>query len=927
MLKPSSALSEPKSLKSEPVLAAAPTTPRAVDAQQPQSGSKLDNLAAKLSATTSSKQIQHASLLPPFPAGERSHLPTPHSVEPQSRRMPGGSPESPSIPVSSRSHTSQHDSQRRSFLPSPASIHPSQSGRSVVPSRANQFTPSPSPATLSSPSIRPRAIDAVTDAYDVSTPTSSPARNHLRDANLHTPSSPERQDSLPRTPAHPHAQWEVAHVASSPMDLPSTREARIERSFARDDIHSFIPSGPKAPPIVAPPPPPRSHFDDDDMLPPPNPAKGSRSPRPRTASSTSSPSTQSRPLADVSPRQSAAGTSRSMDTTASRDLPQTPRMRRIAPASEVDRLRDTERAQIEDGDQMRPDYLKRAKRPREAADTAAAEREEREQALPGLGVHVSPSNGRRLKLYQPPTPDARAPPRAPLDGPSTPSRTFNAMSSRARAWLEAPSPLSRPRTRPGLSERTAAKDAKKRKRLAAFEQEPPSACALDIYEVQGRGRILVGSDAAKSLLIVSNPDTTVPANPSTPPPPPDWPDEQYPWVSVRASGEVRSKEEEADAVRNERMKWIERFLDRESDDDEDTDESSSRASRSLQSSPLRGKGSPKSPGKQKTHASETASDARAALFSRREVRKLTEVQHSDPEEDGPSGSGSDKAADEDQDDDDGIVRCICGGDEDDRPMVACDRCAIWFHQVCMGIKNSSDLDGQDKWYCFECRKSRTPTPPPPPQQPVFSVSSPDTHVRPSLDKPLFQTTPLQSSPAFFGAFGSPIASRARERERDRDDRRPSSSWFDTPQPPTTPFRRGDRESRLFRTPGGGLDPFDDGFPPMSMGLPFDTPSRGLGFTNVPFATPTQPTRRTSGGFASTSTRTPGLSLPLTPRPGGRISAADDPVMSSSPLERFARVVGEETPLASRKLPPRAGSPTPMGPRPSSPFISSSQDPF
>lgn len=736
----------------------------------------------------------------------------------------------------------------------------------------------------------------------------SPARNRLHDANLQTPSSPEyvvpyvatvfdllhsRQESLPRTPAHPHAAWEVAHVASSPMDLPSTREARIGQ-FTADDMHTFIGHGRKAPPIVAPPPPPRSDLDDDDMLPTTAaPARETRSPRaPPPGLGTSSPSAQPRPLADASSSQ--AGPSRKAGDVTARDLPQTPRMRRIAP--------------VGDDGRAPPDYLKRAKRARDSADTAAAEHEEREQTLPGLGIHVSPNNGRRLKLYQPPTPDARAPPRASLDGPSTPSRTFNAMSSRARAWLESSSP-SRPRTRPGLSEQKAGKEGKKRKRLAAFEQDVPATCPLDIYEVEGRGRILVSSSAAKTHLIVSNPDASV--APSTPPRAPDWPDEQYPWSSARSVRDTQKDDEEAERLGKERLRWVERFLDRDSDEENSADEASSRASGSLQGSPLRGKGSPKSPGKQKRRAgmSEPVADARAALFSRREVRKLTEMHHSDPEEeDDQSASGSEQNADEEEEDgDDGIVRCICGGDEDDRPMVACDRCSIWFHQVCMGIKNQTDLEDQEKWYCFECRRSRTRTPPPPPPQPVFSVSSPDTHIRPSLDKPLFQATPLQSSPAFFGAFGSPSPSRPRE----RDERRPPS-WFDSPHAPTTPFRRSDRdrdrdrEARLLRTPGA-FDPFSDESLP-SMGL-FDTPSRGLGF-NVPFATPTQPPRRSSGGLNASRTPASG-GMPVTPKPGARVHASEDSVIStSSPLERFARIVGEETPLATRRLPARPTSPTP-----------------
>lgn len=835
----------------------------------PQSGSSLlDNLSSTLPPDVVQQSTSKNGLLPPFPA-DRS-LPTPHSLNSIPRHMHIASPESPSVPLSSRSHSAPHDGSRHLFLPSPVSTHSPLPGRNVGQFRTQQFTPSPSSATLASlsPTMPARESDSVRDAYDVATPGSSPAHNIFRNGELRTPSSPDRVESFPETPALSHAMWEVAHVSSSPTNHRiSSRELRIERSLVADDIHTFIGHTRKAPPIIAPPPPPRSHSDDEDFTPSAPSARYSINQEPVTQSAlrTHLPS-------DEMPHHAPPGPSRLPDEQVIHDAPRTPTMRRIIPATRRERLNSAK-----EKEQVVPDYLQRSKRVRDIADGDATEREEK-RFSPGVGVHVSPNNGRRLKLYQPPTPDSRHPLQTAFDEPQTPSRPSNVISSKARAWLETSSP-SRPRTKPGNGKKVD-KEVKKRKRLAAFQQSEPT-ISLDIYEVQGRGRILVSSSAAKSLLILSNSDST-PISTRNPPPPPDWPDNHYPWSYVHAAHAERVHAE-AEAAQEEGMKWIERFLDRDSDEEDSNDETSSRPSRSVQGSPLRGK--PTRP-----TTTEHVSDARTALFSRHEVQRLTEMQITEPEEDNQSQSGSEQNPEDAEDSDDGIVRCVCGGNEEDRPMVACDRCSIWFHQVCMGIKNSADLDGQEKWYCFDCRKLRTPTPPPPPRQPVFSISSPDTHVRPSLDKPLFQVTPLQRSPGFFPSLDSPSPLRT----RDREDRR-MPSLLDTPRAPTTPVGRydRDRDSRMFQTPG--FDTFGDGLPPI---LSFDTPRGGFSLANVPFVTPTQPAHKLSG-------------LPVTPKPSGRVGTLEDSVMSaSSPLQRFARIGGDDTPVALRKMPLRDGSPAP-----------------
>lgn len=917
MLNPSAFLKGADSHPQDAADGSAPAGSHPPESGEQQASSSRDNLAAKprpASSRSASEQPKRShsgsSLLPPYPAGQRPHLPTPQSsAHSPPRHLNVGSPGSPSIPLSSRAHGSQQDTHRRSLLPSPSTSQLSQPGRTFA-QRMSHFTPSPSPATLpsSSPAIHGRSKHTASDGFDVATPTSSPARSQLRDANPQTPPSPDRQESLPRTPAHPHGTWDVAHVSSSPLDGPPRREPRIERPQAGDrDL--FITQEQKS--LQANTQVPfRSHVDEPRGL-SSRPQSPDRVPSSSRTHASNPPSGIRQPP-NASAEQAPRLVPPSLETGPA-DPPRTPRMQHATGAYR----HDAHLAYAHEKEHKRPEYLKRTKRPRDLSDTAATERHEREMALPGVGVHVSPKKGRRLKLYQPPTPKQGDDRPSSSKLPSTPrSQPGPVISNKARAWLEASSPsAARTRTKSLTNEEKAEKENKKRKRLEAFTRKtvPPDSPPLEVYDVQGRGRMLVSKDAARVALIVTNPDVPQPSKPADP----DWPDTEYPWSTatkkpLRPTCLADLSEEEARA----RLHWIERFLDRDSDEEGSSDES------------VKPQGSPTRLGKAPAPASDTRArraalaepltDARTALFSRREIQRLTDAREAEDEKD--SQTGTEVPDGEEEEEDDGIVSCICGEDEDERPMVACDRCSIWFHQICMGIKNPNDLE--DTWYCFDCRKARTPTPPPPPPQPVFSVSSPDTHVRPSLDKPLFQTAGLTASPAFDTRFyagpGSPSPTRSH-------DSRPSS-WLDTPDllrhAPSTPgfSSFSSRDSRILRTPGG-FDPFDDGFPPFD---PTSTPSRGLGFSGLPFGTPTQ--RRSSGGLSGRT--------PVTPKPGGGgrsghafFAPMDDPFVGSSPLDRLARIVGEESPLATTtrpKLPPRPTTPTP-GPSSSRSMFSGQQD--
>ena len=58
------------------------------------------------------------------------------------------------------------------------------------------------------------------------------------------------------------------------------------------------------------------------------------------------------------------------------------------------------------------------------------------------------------------------------------------------------------------------------------------------------------------------------------------------------------------------------------------------------------------------------------------------------------------------DDENAIIRCICGlvddDDEDGRPMVQCDKCEAWQHNECMGISLDPD-DLPEQYFCEKCK--------------------------------------------------------------------------------------------------------------------------------------------------------------------------------------------------------------------------------
>jgi hypothetical protein len=70
-------------------------------------------------------------------------------------------------------------------------------------------------------------------------------------------------------------------------------------------------------------------------------------------------------------------------------------------------------------------------------------------------------------------------------------------------------------------------------------------------------------------------------------------------------------------------------------------------------------------------------------------------------------TGKKKGKDEpEEEEDDSIIRCVCGAtaDEDGWPMICCDKCEAWQHNLCMGVSEDDD-ELPEKYYCEQCRPS------------------------------------------------------------------------------------------------------------------------------------------------------------------------------------------------------------------------------
>lgn len=574
-------------------------------------------------------------------------------------------------------------------------------------------------------------------------------------------------------------------------------------------------------------------------------------------------------------------------------------MERIRQAMIQDQL-----AHHQEAESRRPDYLRRTKRTLNEAEPATLLEDERapeRERSAAVGIMESPVKGRRLKLFQETSEESFE--ESLMAGGYGRYRTAEWVRQPQPLTLVAPGPAGPSNVVSALEEAEEAppseKELKKRKRLAAFRREHSpfdgSAAKLFPVELEGRGRVLLdiraedqnvsttpeptpnkkkgGSRRRKKGGELSPKERKTLTSTGAGEPlisRPNWPDAEFPWRLRTEERADMAKAEDAD-----RMRWIERFLDRDSDDEDDEEvvlNTSVRtvhgealpsaqwgvvyddeAERPVPSSRGRGKMVPLfgDPGGLHTHIRKRnaffpsdPADARAALLSKKSVRTLSYRQQ--------------KRRKQAEDESDEEV-CICHGIDDGRELVQCDGCQTWYHLQCIGIRNIAELGREeDPWFCPACEernRSSTPEPEVVPRQPTLVPTDDGPRLSRSHDPPLFQSL-LQDSP--MGWNPSRIPKTPTRSGHEYDHRLSSgSTWIDSSRHgPSTPYHLS-QSVRVYTssTPGpfDGYSQYDES--------PFDptsTPSRGIQF-NAPFATPKNVWSSRPNGLFQTPSRASGRS--------------------------------------------------------------------
>lgn len=65
---------------------------------------------------------------------------------------------------------------------------------------------------------------------------------------------------------------------------------------------------------------------------------------------------------------------------------------------------------------------------------------------------------------------------------------------------------------------------------------------------------------------------------------------------------------------------------------------------------------------------------------------------------------STQSGDQDEEEEDALIRCVCGDQRDirGRQMICCDTCEAWQHNKCLGLPEGDFWDGKD-YYCEQCK--------------------------------------------------------------------------------------------------------------------------------------------------------------------------------------------------------------------------------
>ncbi|KAF8554551.1 hypothetical protein OG21DRAFT_1522368 [Imleria badia] len=605
-----------------------------------------------------------------------------------------------------------------------------------------------------------------------------------------------------------------------------------------------------------------------------------RTPSWKTLTRPITPVLQSRPTTPLQrrPTEQMSPTSSRLDNLRSDDSTSSPLLQRVKdePGGETARIRaqliENHLASTQATESRRPDYFKRMRRvapSSSAVDGGASDLGGQDGSLlwssSNLGVIESPVKGKRIALFQETSEESFE--------ESLMAGGYGRYRS-DRPWkldedAEVPRQLGDAMGEEELGSGSVLTEEEKRKktRLAAFLDPPrvtSSTTPLFPVEIEGCGRVLMKVE---------------PSEPQTPPKPtpkakrsrkrkkastdmkqdvdkdgipapeestvdgPNWPDTEFPWRSRSVAHDGLSS-----AEREERLRYIGSFLDRDSDE-EDAEEGYSWSRRNLDEVSSRST----RPGQGKTYPLLTHSkgrrrgtttlsvipsdpaDARTALLCKKSIRavQLRLLRRRDTDRDANS---------------DNEVLCICRGRDDGRPLVQCDACRTWYHLECIGIQSTSELGREeDPWFCANCAEVKTPPPVVPMSEPMFVPTDDDEHGiggRNSADvegyNPPFLIAGLDPSPAtpWTRSVRPPMTP---PRTQYAPHAASGSSW----EEPPSSSSRGDPRTPQFNTASA----FGDmvrvyGMTPASSSTiidesPFDptsTPSRGIRF-GLPFTTP------------------------------------------------------------------------------------------
>jgi PHD-finger len=561
-----------------------------------------------------------------------------------------------------------------------------------------------------------------------------------------------------------------------------------------------------------------------------------------------------------------------------------------------------------DSQRRRPEYLKRISSQKKNTGVAVVEAEPLDSHPPeghhplSLGIAFSPVKGRRIQLVRPSSPStaSQASPRSPHFPPTS------SMSNLTLQWLQS-SPLTPPNEKPRLVDE-AEKESRKRRRLAAFlDDKSPRLSPLKPVEVTGMGRIAVHPDDITEVFVspvkkftkkkgsrraapVPAPvrKTTIfglevredPLHPlrSSPLPSnrnevkvevPEWPETAFPW-----SSDLHPADDLKVEARKQRLRHLEEFLDRETD--EDSDELGGEARGPVHLRVHRSPSTPPQLGNGKSILTEPESsllvrsissfsdpgDARTAFFAKHRVRVI--ASRISREQSPENGNGSEE--------DDGAINCTCGQDNMGTPMVRCDSCNTWSHQECVGIVDESQLEGE--WFCYNCEQRMVPDAS---REPAFTLTSESPPPRAIPSVKFYEPPP--ASPLV-----APSASRAPDPVPSTPKRASAHNGVSTPfslaksatwdlgnvvgstnlRTPRTPLTQRPMDMRMYSTPkffseydSGG--PLQDAFDPTSTpsrGIQFGTPFRDLGssgsgtpWVNQYGQPPTTPTNRSRNNHA------------------------------------------------------------------------------